>query len=124
MIQTLAVDDHIQSDHYRLVEFQLRFGRPEAEAKLSEIREDLAVHLAKVHISLARGDLASVQVAAAKILTLASHIGLETLSVVASDVGHVAGGMDGTALAAVAARLSRVGEHALSAAQGAGDLSI
>ena len=124
LIKTLAVNDHIQSDHYRLLELQLRFGRSKADAKLCEIQKDLAVQLAKVHVLLARGDLAAVQGAATKILDLATHVGLETLAVVAADIVQVTSGRDGTALAAVAARLSRVGEHALIAAKDVGNRTI
>ena len=124
VIKTLAVNDHIQSDHYRLVELQLRFGQSRADAKLAEIRAELAVQLAKVHVFLARGDLAGVQGGATKILGLATHVGLETLALVAADVVNVSGGQDGTALSAVAARLFRVGEHALIAAKDVGNPPI
>lgn len=124
MIVTLRPTEQIQLDHNRLTEIVARLGSRGADELISRTMEELAVQLSRVHKELERGMFQEAQSAARKIVEVAAHVGMPSFSNVAAVVVRLAGTDDGAALAATAARLTRIGEVSLMKGWDLQDLSM
>ena len=114
----------VQLDNVRLKELYLQLGPNGAENVISRAMEELAVRLAKVSRAYGSGRLDEVQKVAHSIAGIADQIGMSVLGGVAKDVALLTKRNDGAALAATAARLSRLGERSLMAVWELQDLSV
>jgi len=124
MIQALGLVETVRLDKDRLAQVIARLGPRGADEVISRTMEELAVQLAKVHKGVERGHLAEICAAASKIAEFSAHIGMPSLSQAASNVANVARTNGGSALAATAARLERVGEASLMQVWDLQDLSM
>lgn len=124
MIQTLRLSEKARLDKNRLSEIVARLGSRGADDLISRTMEELAVQLAKVHKGFARGSTHEVHMAARKISEFSAHVGMPSLSAVASDVTRLAQENDGAAFAATVARLGRIGESSLMKVWDLQDLSM
>jgi len=124
MIITLRPTEHVQLDRNRLTEIIARLGSRGADELISRVMEELATQLAKAHNALGRGSFQDAQSAALIISEVADHIGMPLLSDVARHMAQLVNTDDGAALAATAARLSRIGEASLLKVWELQDLSM
>lgn len=124
MVQTIRLAETVRLDKDRMAEIISRLGPRGADEVISRTMEELAVQLAKVHKAVASGRAADICPAATKIAEFSAHIGMPSLSQAASNVANVARSNCGSALAATAARLERVGEASLMQVWDLQDLSM
>lgn len=107
-----------------MAELTVRLGPVGADNLISRTMEELAVQMAKVHKSFLRNNMNEMCTAAGKVADVSDHIGMVSLSIVAKHVTYLAANGDSTALAAVIARLTRIGEMSLMQVWDLEDLSV
>ncbi|MBV1866533.1 MAG: hypothetical protein KUG69_01300 [Marinosulfonomonas sp.] len=107
-----------------MTELAIRLGPVGADKLMSRALEELAVQLAKAHRSFLRSNMNEMRASAGKVAEVSDHIGLASLSLIAQHVCELATANDSTALAAVVARLTRVGELSLMQVWELEDLSV
>lgn len=76
--------------------------------------EEMVVCLASVEAAWAAGEFTRLSIGVQKVIGLAERTGLPDVASVARSLSEVLKGDDATAIAAVTARLVRVGEHSLA----------
>ena len=113
-VTALAVDEPVRVDARRVSDIVNELGETAAETVIGMALEQLAAALSAIDRALVRGDLADTVLHADKLSRLAWQIGLSSLAGVAIDLGRCAEGQDLTSLAAVRARLMRVGNRSLT----------
>ena len=114
-ISALAVSEAVRVDSRRVAEIMAQLGETAAQHVIGLALEQLATALAAVDQALERADRAQAVAHAERISRLAWQIGLLSLAGVAMDLGSAAERGDMPALAAIRARLMRVGNRSLTA---------
>ncbi|MFV0302377.1 MAG: hypothetical protein ACK5IP_16165 [Paracoccus sp. (in: a-proteobacteria)] len=113
-VTALAVDEAIRVDARRVGDIMNELGESAAKNVIGMALEQLAVLLSQVEAALAAGDLAEAIGLAERLSRLAWQIGLPSLAGVAVDLASCAERRDMGPLAAVGARLLRVGNRSLT----------
>lgn len=108
-------DEGVRLDGDRLVALYANLGAAGAEAVICRAMEDLATGLADLQALAVACDLAAMLGRAQILARIAKDLGMASLSFVADDVAQCAGRGDLPALAAVLARLVRIGDRSLTA---------
>lgn len=114
-ISALIISESIRVDRRRVSDIIVELGETAAQNVIGMALEQLAETLVTVQEALARGDLAQAAAQAERLSRLAWQIGLLSLAGVAMDLGSTAERGDLTAVAAIGARLTRVGNRSLTA---------
>lgn len=114
-ISALAVSEAVRVDSRRVAEIMAELGETAAQHVIGLALEQLATALAAVDQALDQADRAQAVAHAERISRLAWQIGLLSLAGVAMDLGSAAERGDMPALAAIRARLLRVGNRSLTA---------
>ena len=113
-ITTLGVAEQIRVDGQRLGDIVNELGMMAARDLITRALEQLALTLRAVDLAIASGDLPAGADHAERLARLAWQIGLLSLAGVAMDLGGCAERRDLASLAAVRARLMRVGNRSLT----------
>ena len=114
-VTTLAMWEQVRVDTRRVAGIVNELGETSARNVIKLALEQLAAKLTAVDQALDHGDLAQAAADADRVARLAWQIGLLSLAGVAMDLGSCADRGDRVALAAVQARLMRVGNRSLTA---------
>lgn len=114
-VTTLAMWEQVRVDTRRVATIVNELGETSARNVIELALEQLAAKLTAVDQALRQGDLAQAASDAERVARLAWQIGLLSLAGVAMDLGSCADRDDQVALAAVQARLMRVGNRSLTA---------
>lgn len=114
-IKSLAVSEPVRVDARRVGDIISELGETAAQNVIGLALEQLAVALTATDQALEAGDLALAVSHADRLSRLAWQIGLLSLAGVAMDLGALADRGETAALAAVRARLMRVGNRSLTA---------
>ncbi|MBW7056206.1 DNA repair protein RecO C-terminal domain-containing protein [Paracoccus bogoriensis] len=114
-VTTLAMWEQVRVDTRRVATIVNELGETSARNVIELALEQLATKLTAVDQALRQGDLAQAASDAERVARLAWQIGLLSLAGVAMDLGSCADRGDQVALAAVQARLMRVGNRSLTA---------
>jgi hypothetical protein len=110
-----AREDPARMDHARLSRLFADLGPEAAEAVVTRALEELAVRLVRLDRLRRQGDLARLHKTARGMAAIADQLGMAALARVALDATACADAGDTVALAAVLARLDRLGERSLLA---------
>lgn len=114
-ILTLTVSEAVRVDTQRIAGITAELGETAAQHVIGMALEQLAVILTAIETALATNDLAKAVADAERMSRLAWQIGLLSLAGVAMDLGSTAERGDMPAVAAIRARLARVGNRSLTA---------
>jgi hypothetical protein len=114
-ISALAISEAVRVDSRRVAEIVAELGETSAQHVIGLALEQLAAALTAVEGALNDNDLAQAAAHAERMSRLAWQIGLLSLAGVAMDLGSTAERGDVPALAAIRARLLRVGNRSLTA---------
>lgn len=114
-ISALAISEAVRVDGRRVAEIFAELGEPAARNVIGMALEQLASILTAVDVALGAGDMAQSVAHAERMSRLAWQIGLLSLAGVAMDLGSTAERGDMPAVAAIRARLLRVGNRSLTA---------
>lgn len=114
-ISALAISEAVRVDSRRVAEIVAELGETSAQHVIGLALEQLAAALTSVEGALNDNDLAQAAAHAERMSRLAWQIGLLSLAGVAMDLGSTAERGDVPALAAIRARLLRVGNRSLTA---------
>ncbi|MBM3605026.1 MAG: hypothetical protein FJX25_09785 [Alphaproteobacteria bacterium] len=114
-ISALAISESVRVDSRRVAEIVAELGETAAQHVISLALEQLASALGQVDAALDRGDGAQAVAHAERMSRLSWQIGLLSLAGVAMDLGSTVERGDHAALAAIRARLMRVGNRSLTA---------
>ncbi|GGH62115.1 hypothetical protein GVY41_18145 [Frigidibacter albus] len=112
---TLVHDEGVRLDGDRLVALYAELGEAGAEAVICRAMEDLATALADLQRLAMACDLVAMPGRARLLARVAGDLGMSSLCRVAEDAALCAGRGDMPALAAVLARLVRIGDRSLTA---------
>jgi len=99
-------------------------GLPRAEFIASTAMEEIAERLSAAEAAWDAGEFARLGKTSRMLVGLAEELGMETLASVAGHISVETQSADATALAALVARLTRVGEASLSALWDLGHLRL
>lgn len=113
-VTALAVSEPVRVDAHRLGMIVNELGETAAQNVIGLTLEQLATILTAADEAIRRDDLAASVAHADRLARLAWQIGLLSLAGVAMDLGSCAERRELTALAAVRARLMRVGNRSLT----------
>ena len=113
-VTALAVDEPVRVDARRVGDIVNELGEAAAQNVIGLALEQLASTLAAIDGAILAGDLTATVAHADRLSRLAWQVGLTSLSGVAVDLGACAERRDLGALAAVRARLMRVGNRSLT----------
>lgn len=119
----LLTSEKVRLNNATLEQLYVKLGSNGAEDHISKGMEELAHELAKIERLYRCGRFPELQRAALTIAKIADGIGMQLAARVANDVAALTRRDDATALAAVVARLGRVGESSLIAVWDLYDLS-
>lgn len=114
-ITALAVSEPVRVDARRVGDIVNELGESAAQNVIGLALEQLAQALTMVDRALSQGDMAQGIVQADGLARLAWQVGLVSLAGVAMDLGHCLERNDTGAMAAVRARLMRIGNQSLTA---------
>ncbi|MDN5568526.1 MAG: hypothetical protein L0G27_07235 [Paracoccus sp. (in: a-proteobacteria)] len=114
-ISALAVSEAVRVDSQRVAGIIAELGETAAQNVIGMALEQLAAILTAAEDALAAGDMAQAVAHAERMSRLAWQIGLLSLAGVAMDLGSTAERGDMPAVAAIRARLLRVGNRSLTA---------
>lgn len=114
-IKALTMSEPVRVDARRVGDIVNELGESAAQNVIGLALEQLAASLTATDHALEAGDLAQAVAHADRLSRLAWQIGLLSLAGVAMDLGSCAERRDTGALAAVRARLLRVGNRSLTA---------
>lgn len=114
-ISALAVSEAVRVDSRRVAEIVGELGETAAQHVIGLALEQLASALTAVDHALQDNDLGQAVAHAERMSRLAWQIGLLSLAGVAMDLGSTAERGDMAAVAAIRARLLRVGNRSLTA---------
>lgn len=106
-------DERILIDARRMEALFSRLGHRRAEAYTVGTVEEMTDLLARIEVQYLSGDLDSLGTQGGQVSLMAAEIGLTSLARVARDLGIAAPRGDKAAIAAVWARLKRVGDRSL-----------
>lgn len=113
-VTALAVDEPVRVDARRVGDIVNELGEDAAHNVIGIALEQLAAAMQAVDDAILSGDLAAVVVHSDRMARLSWQVGLTSLSGVAVDLGCCAEKRDLASLAAVRARLMRVGNRSLT----------
>lgn len=108
-------EEPARMDHERVSRLFADLGPDAAEAVVTRALEELAVRLGNLDRLLCEGDLERLRKSARGMAAIADQLGMTALARVALDVTACVDAGDSVALAAVLARLDRLGERSLLA---------
>ncbi|MDP3339479.1 hypothetical protein [Frigidibacter sp.] len=111
----LVHEEGVRLDGDRLVALYAELGEAGAEAVICRAMEDLATALTDLQRLAVARDLAPMPGRARALAQIAGDVGMDSLCRVALDAAECAGRGDVPALAAVLARLVRIGDRSLTA---------
>lgn len=111
-------------DRDRLRRIYADLGPHAADRVIGRAMEDLAIRLARAERARRDGDTRRLVREAKGTAAVAEQLGMVQVARIARDLAAVAGTPDATAIAAVAARLDRMGELCLAAIWEAEGLSL
>lgn len=114
-ITALAVSEAVRVDARRVGDIVSELGEQAAQNVIGLALEQLARTLTATEAALEAGDLAQAIAETDLLARLAWQVGLLSLASVALDLGSCAERRDMSAVAAVRARLARVGNRSLTA---------
>lgn len=114
VVRVLRPEVGVWLDPRRLADFYARHGQARAEAMMARAMADLAQCLAALVQHYADGDLSRFSRELNQLRALADEMGMVGLVQAAEAVDDCLGRPEGTALAATWARLTRVGQQALT----------
>ena len=114
-VALLTREEPVRLDPVRMVELCGQIGDRAAEEAVCRAMEELAVRLSFTERQYRHGKIDAMRKSARALVSIADHMGMYALSRVAGDVIACAEREDRAALAAVLARLIRLGELSLSA---------
>lgn len=120
----LKQNEPVHLDPDRLEELYTQLGETGAENVVCRALEELAVRLSHTARCHREGRVEDLQKSARGLIAIADQIGMHMLARVAGDAARCAASGDHVALAAVLARLLRIGERSLSEIWDLQDLSI
>ncbi|TMV94971.1 hypothetical protein FGG78_02260 [Thioclava sp. BHET1] len=123
-VSHLTCDEISGLDPARIVVLYAELGERGAERVISLAMEDLAETLVGIETAAACGDRAQLTERLSHMEDLADQIGLTSMVVVARDLLNCIASGDGTAQAAVLARLMRVADRSLTEVWDLGDLRL
>ncbi len=115
MLAWLVHEEGVRLDGERLGALYAELGEAAAEAVICRAMEDLATALADLQRLAVCRDLAPMPGRARMLARVAGDLGMDSLARVALDAEVCAGRGDLAALAAVLARLVRIGDRSLTA---------
>ncbi|MDO5703617.1 MAG: hypothetical protein Q4G49_00875 [Paracoccus sp. (in: a-proteobacteria)] len=113
-VTALAVNEPVRVDARRVGDIVNELGEAAAQNVIGLALEQLATALTAIDDAIMRDDLAEAIAHADRLSRLAWQVGLTSLAGVAVDLGACAERRDAGALAAVRARLMRVGNRSLT----------
>ncbi len=123
-ITVLTQNEAVRLDADRLEDLFRQMGDISAEDIVCRAMEELATRLAQTERHFRKGDVAAMRKSARSMVAISEQIGMTMLAKVARDVTHCVDTADHAALAAVLARLIRIGETSLTEIWELQDLSI
>jgi hypothetical protein len=109
----IASHEDAALDTSRILVLRQSLGDERCREVVSEVVFHLTDRLGLLQAALDRGDAAEAQVQASRLASLSEQVGLADFARVARDLAACLGAGDATAVAAVAARLLRLGEESL-----------
>ncbi|MDO5613308.1 MAG: hypothetical protein Q4G14_08715 [Paracoccus sp. (in: a-proteobacteria)] len=113
-VTALAVNEPVRVDARRVGDIVNELGEAAAQTVIGLALEQLATALTAIDEAAGRDDLADTITQADRLSRLAWQVGLTSLAGVAADLAGCAERRDSGALAAVRARLMRVGNRSLT----------
>jgi hypothetical protein len=113
-VTLLKQSERVRLDPDRLDELYLQLGQQQAEDVVCRALEELAARLTHVERFYRQGKTREMRKCARSLGAIAGQLGMDALARVARDVGGCSEAGDAVALAAVLARLLRVGEMSLT----------
>ncbi len=123
-VSKLAPRDAVRLDHSRVQDLCRQLGLGGAEDVVCRAMEDMAGRLADISRSAQVSTLPQMRKTARGLIGVAEQVGMTTLARVARDIVTCIDAGDGVALAAVHARLMRVGDRSLCAIWDTQDMSV
>ncbi len=111
----LTREEPARLNHERLRRLFAELGPEAGEAVVTRALEELAVRLARLGRAQSAGDIDALHRTARGMAAIAEQLGMEALARAARDACACAAAGDAVALAAVLARLDRLGERSLLA---------
>ncbi len=120
----LSPREHPVLDRDRLLRLYADLGGTAADRVIARAMEDLAVRIVRADRARRDGDTRRLLREARGAASVADQIGLVQVARIARDLARLADRPDATAIAAVAARLDRMGEVCLAAIWEAEGLSL
>ncbi len=113
-VTRLGQTESVRLDPDRLEELFTRLGHRAAEDVVSRALQELSARLGQLDGLSRRGEMGEMRKCARSLGAIAEQLGMPALARVARDAGACSEGGDPVALAAVLARLQRVGEVSLA----------
>lgn len=123
-IIVLAQSEVVRLDADKLEDLYRQLGDAGAENVVCRAMEELAVRLAQTERLYRQGRRPEMRKSARSMVAIAEQIGMHMLAHVARDITQCLDDCDNIALAAVLARLLRIGERSLTEIWDLQDLSI
>jgi len=109
----IAAREDAELDTARLMVLRQSLGDQRCREVISEVVFHLTDRLGLLQTALAGGDAAEAQVLASRLASLSEQVGLADFARVARDLGCCLAQENAVAVAAVGARLARLGEESL-----------
>ena len=109
----IASREDAELDTSRILVLRQSLGDPRCREVVSEVVFHLTDRLGLLQTALAWGDAAEAQVLASRLASLSEQVGLADFARVARDLVGCLAANDPVAVAAVGARLARLGEESL-----------
>jgi hypothetical protein len=109
----IAANESAALDTSRILVLRQSLGDQRCREVVSEVVFHLTDRLGLLQTALAGGDAAEAQVLASRLASLSEQVGLADFARVARDLSHCLAATDDVAVAAVGARLMRLGEDSL-----------
>ena len=123
-VTLLEQDEAVRLDSERLAELYVQLGEIGAEDVVCRAMEELAARLSHVERCRHEQKLPEMRKTARSLIAISEQLGMAVLARVAGDVTRCIDDQDHIALAAVLARMLRVGERSLREIWDLQDLSI
>ena len=120
----LATEEPARLDAGRLQDLYVQLGQAAAEDVICRAMEELAVRMAQLERLYRKNKFDEMRKNARCLVAIAEQVGMGPLATVARDVTNCIDTCDDVALAAVLARLLRLGERSLMAVWDTQDLSV
>lgn len=116
--------EQVQFDRARLACLGRSMGRDAAARVVEQALEEVAERICAIRLAWCSGEFGRMSKAARTLIAVADQIGMASVAEVAADVIKALDARDEAALAAIVARLVRVGDASLDRAARAEILSI